>query len=287
MKHLPCFLAALLICSPLVAQDNTADDQYSEIQKEFAKIKWQTEGSGKLRNMAEIEIPQGYMFTGRDGTVRYLKLTGNLVGDNELGIIAPESLDWWVLFQFDEIGYVKDDDEIDANKLLKQMKSQDKASNDYRRQQGLDAIWVDGWQREPFYNQETKNLEWALRLRDDEGDMSVNYQTKILGRRGVMEVILVCGTDEMDAILPDYVAMLEGFGYTSGNKYSEFKDGDKVAKYGLAALIVGGGAAVAAKTGLFAALFKVIAKGGKAVIVGVIALFAGIWAGIRRLFGRG
>ena len=81
--------------------------------------------------------------------------------------------------------------------------------------------------------------------------------------------------------------MLEGFDYKAGNKYSEYKKGDKVAKYGIAALVVGGGAAVAAKTGLFAVFFKFLAKGGKAVWIGIVAVFAGIWAGIRRLFGRG
>ncbi len=262
------------------------DEEMSEAQKRFMQIEWQSEGEGKLRRIAKVDIPEGYIFTERKGTEIYLELTGNLVGESEMGIIAPEEMEWWALFEFDEIGYVKDDDEIEPDKLLKQMMDRDKAANEYRESQGLSPLWVDGWEREPFYNTETNNLEWALRLRDGEGNYIVNYQTKILGRKGVTEAILICSPDQLDDVLPDYKEMLDGFGYTTGNKYSEFKDGDKVAKYGLAALVVGGGAAVAAKTGLLAGLFKVLAKGGKAVIIGVIAVFAGIWTGVKRIFGR-
>lgn len=274
---LSVFLTCAFICSSLNAQD-----EISPAEREFQKIEWQTEGIGKLKREAEIEIPQDFIFTDRKGTEIYLNLTGNPVGDDVMGIIAPASIDWWVLFRFDDVGYVKDDDEIDSDKLMSDMQKNDKPSNEYRRKKGLSPIWVDGWQKEPFYNPDTNDLEWAIRLRDEDGNFSVNYQTKILGRRGVMEAVLVCGPDEMASVLPEYKNMLSGFQFSSGNKYSEFKEGDKVAKYGLAALIAGGGVAVAAKTGLFA----VLAKNAKAVVLGIVAVFAGLWSGIKRFFGR-
>ena len=40
----------------------------------------------------------------------------------------------------------------------------------------------------------------------------------------------------------------------SGERYAEYRPGDKIAKYGLAALVTGGAAVVAVKTGLFAYL---------------------------------
>jgi uncharacterized membrane-anchored protein len=283
------YYSLLVLAMPLgIAQEAAPqEDTLSPEQKEFNKIKWEESGAGKLGSEAEIDIPATFMFTGRKGAETYLKLTGNLVGDDELGIIAPQELNWWVLFEFDKVGYVKDDEKIDAAKLLKQMQENQEAGNSHRKSQGLDALYIEGWQKEPFYNTETNNLEWAIRLRDEEGNQSVNYQTKILGRNGVMESVLLCSPDELDAVLPVYKKLLDGYRFTSGNKYSEFKDGDKVAKYGLAALIAGGGVAVAAKTGLLAGLFKVIAKGGKAVIVGVVAVLVAIWSGVKRLFGIG
>ena len=48
--------------------------------------------------------------------------------------------------------------------------------------------------------------------------------------------------------------------------YSDFRAGDKVAEYGLATLVAGGATAVAAKTGLLAKLWKLIAAGIAALI---------------------
>jgi uncharacterized membrane-anchored protein len=58
--------------------------------------------------------------------------------------------------------------------------------------------------------------------------------------------------------------------------------GDKVAEYGLVALVAGGAGAAAAKAGLFASLFKVIAKGGKAIVL----LLIGLGVGIKKMFTR-
>jgi len=74
---------------------------------------------------------------------------------------------------------------------------------------------------------------------------------------------------------PSSSRTLAGYRFNSGDTYSEFKSGDKVATYGLAALIVGGGAAVAAKSGLLKFLGKFIWVG-----LGAVALF------VKRLFKR-
>ena len=49
-----------------------------------------------------------------------------------------------------------------------------------------------------------------------------------------------------------------------------------MAAYGLTALVAGGAAAVAVKTGLFAKLALVFAKAGKAIVLGFLALMGGI-----------
>jgi uncharacterized membrane-anchored protein len=60
---------------------------------------------------------------------------------------------------------------------------------------------------------------------------------------------------------------MQGFSYKSGKTYAEFRPGDKIAQYGLAALIGGGAGAAAVKLGLFGALWKFIAKRGKALVL--------------------
>jgi uncharacterized membrane-anchored protein len=90
-----------------------------------------------------------------------------------------------------------------------------------------------------------------------------------------MRVVLVAGPTDMDKAMPQYRTLLSQFSYKPGSNYAEFKPGDKIAKYGLSALVVGGAAAVAAKTGVFKWL-------GKALIAAAVAASAFF----KKLFGR-
>ena len=76
--------------------------------------------------------------------------------------------------------------------------------------------------------------------------------------------------------LPVFQALMKDYSFKQGERYAEFKSGDKVARYGLAALITGGAAAVAYKTGLLGKLGALFAKAGKFLILGIIAVFAAI-----------
>ena len=109
--------------------------------------------------------------------------------------------------------------------------------------------------------------------------------TKILGRKGLIEAVLVCGPDELADYLPEFQSMLEGLTYTDGNKYTDFSAsaGDKVAKGGLIALIAGGAVFAAAKTGLLSAILL----WGKKLWYVVLAVIAGAVNWVKRLFGRG
>jgi uncharacterized membrane-anchored protein len=72
--------------------------------------------------------------------------------------------------------------------------------------------------------------------------------------------------------MPAYQALLTDYSYKLGERYAEYRSGDKLAKYGLAALITGGAAAVAVKTGLFASLILFFKKAAKLVILAVLAV---------------
>lgn len=74
---------------------------------------------------------------------------------------------------------------------------------------------------------------------------------------------------------------MTGFKFNQGETYAEFRQGDKVATYGLVGLVAGGAAFAAGKAGLFAKLGVVFAKFYKFIIAGVLALFVGI----KKLFG--
>jgi len=61
--------------------------------------------------------------------------------------------------------------------------------------------------------------------------------------------------------VPTYAGLLEGFASAKGRSYAEYKSGDKVAEYGLTALMTGGAVAVAAKTGLLKKFWKLLLFG--------------------------
>ena len=95
-------------------------------------------------------------------------------------------------------------------------------------------------------------------LENERGENIVNYNTRLLGRSGVMAVTLVASQDQLESILDGYQQALATYTYTKGHQYAEWTKGDKIAKYGLTGLVVGGGAALAAKTGLLAKFWKLL-----------------------------
>jgi uncharacterized membrane-anchored protein len=183
--------------------------------------------------------------------------------------------------EFSDEGYVKDDEKIDAPALLKTLKENTERANEERKRRGWSELRVVDWATAPVYNTATKRLEWSTVLESPDG-RAVNFSTKILGRRGYTSVIMVTDPANLSSAESALDTVLTGYAFNPGEQYADWRSGDKVAKYGLAALIVGGVAAVAAKKGLFSVLAGFLAAGWKLIVAGVVAAFA--W--LRRLFTR-
>jgi uncharacterized membrane-anchored protein len=237
-----------------------------------------------MKGIAGIDVPKDYMFVDGDGARKLMEVMGNFTSGSEVGLLAPTSMVWFAIFRFTDDGYVKDDDKdkLNADKILRSIREGTEDANAERKRRGWATMKVVGWQQEPAYNETTHNLEWAV-IGESEGERVINYNTRILGRRGVMEVKLVVGSDELEANLPAYKQLVGTFDYKAGERYAEYKPGDKLAKYGLTALVAGGAVAVAAKTGLLATILLFFKKAWKLLIIAVVA----VGAFIKRLaFGR-
>jgi uncharacterized membrane-anchored protein len=267
---------SLLAIAPGYAQQTNAhDDLWSQIKQ----LDWQfgpTEG--RIGTTATIQIPRDSVFLGSPGTQRFLELQGNLANDNDF-TFAPGDLSWFSVFSYDPSGHVSDEETIDPDALLDQLKKTNLAGNEERKRRGLETLILEDWYVSPHYDVQTKRLEWATKLRDPAGGIAVNYAIRLLGRTGVMSALLVSNPTTLDKDIKSFKAALSGFDFNSGQKYAEFRSGDKVAEYGLAALIVGGAAAVAAKSGAFNIL-------GKFIGVGVMGGLAAAWAAVRGFFAR-
>jgi uncharacterized membrane-anchored protein len=180
-----------------------------------------------------------------------------------------------VYFEYDDSGYVKDDDKdkLDAAKLLKAIKAGNDEGNKERKRNGNPPLIIVGWEQEPKYDEKTHNLTWAIRA-TSEGQPILNYNTRLLGRKGVMEVVLVCDPENLATILPTFSGLLGDYKFNTGESYAEYKPGDKVAKYGLGALVLGGAAVGAAKFGLLGPVILFFKKAWKLVIIGLVAVAA-------------
>ena len=215
----------------------------------FDKVSWQKGPSvGDLGTTAQVKVPEGYLFADAKDTRTIMEENHNPITGREMGFVAPAGEDWYAVFEFSDVGYVKDDekDSLDSNKLLQSIKDGTADGNQERIKRGWPTLTIVGWQTPPHYNEITHNLEWAINA-ESEGAPVINHNTRVLGRAGVMEVTLVTDPTTLAETLPKFKTMLEGFEFKQGHRYAEFRAGDRTAAYGLTGLIVGGGAAVAVK----------------------------------------
>ena len=254
----------------------------------FSKIPWERGPmTGDLGKEAQVRVPDGCLYTGDEGTRQFMELTQNPVGGNERGTVFCRILDgkgetqstWFAVFEFDDSGYVKDDEKqsLDGDAILASLKEGNAAGNKERKQRGWEAIYLDGWQSAPHYDDRTQNLTWATRLHGEDDAKVLNHSVRLLGRGGVMSVDLVVSPRDYERALPAFDAIVADFRYKPGQTYAEWRQGDKIASYGLTALVAGGAGAVLVKTGL-------LQKFGKAIVVA----FAGAAAAIKKLFtGKG
>jgi uncharacterized membrane-anchored protein len=232
----------------------------------------------KLLDQASLAIPAGQTFIPQPAAGQLMKAMGNRADERLQGVVMPlEGANWIVVVKYEKAGYIKDDDAKDwnADDLLKGLKEGTEASNEERRQRGFPEIEVSGWAEKPAYEASTHRLVWAAIARGkgtNDANPGVNYNTYALGREGFMSLNLVTALKDLPgqrAIASDLLGKLE---FVDGKRYADFNSStDKVAEYGLAALVAG---VAAKKVGLFALIALWAVKFWKIIALAVIGLGA-------------
>jgi uncharacterized membrane-anchored protein len=169
--------------------------------------------------------------------------------------------------------------EIDYKKLLKEMQQSTEAANEDRRKDGYERVTLLGWVEPPMYGASAHKMYWAKDLLFcGSGEHTLNYNIRILGRRGVLVLTAVSSMDRLETIRTEARSLLPAVDFNEGHRYADYLPGkDKAAAYGLAGLVVG---ATAAQAGFFKLLWVGILAFKKAIVVAVVALVGAI----RRLF---
>jgi len=233
------------------------------VSQQFPGLDWQRgPATARVGSQAEIHVPRRHVFCGPNDAAKLMEMCGNPRSGLEAGAVCDDEGDWILLFEWEDVGFVRDDekDELDADRMLDAIRAGNALANEERQGAGMPTMRVIGWHQRPHYDEETHNLEWCI-VGESEGEHLLNYNIRLLGRRGVMSATLICDIGSLAALLPETRELLSGFEYVSGERYGDFVAGDSVAEVGLAALVIGGTGAVALKTGLLQKLWKLLLVG--------------------------
>lgn len=264
IRTLSTAIAAVVLAVPSAGQERTLD--------------FQTGTVGVKGGIASIELPSGYSYL-QTGDARYVveDLWGNAPDDTVVGLVVPpsqpsgEEAGWAIIVSFAPEGYVSDEDAagIDFDDLLTQMQRDARAESQNLREQGYAAADLLGWAEPPHYDSADKKLYWAQRLKfDGEAVTTLNYNVRILGRRGYLVLNAVADDGMLPTVSQGSREILAVTGFTPGNRYEDFDPSfDRIAAYGIGGLIAGN---LLAKAGILKLLLKPVL-----ILLAVLGAFFG------------
>ncbi|WP_394759443.1 DUF2167 domain-containing protein [Flavobacterium sp.] len=275
-KIISSLLLLIVFIASSYAQDSLTID-YDKIEKSLIYK------TGKIEfpsGNAILSVPKGFKFLDAKQTQYVLKdLWGNPEDTTVLGSIVPDNKgvmndnSWLFVINYQEDGYVKDDDANDINydDLLKDIQEEMRNENPERIKQGFGSVELVGWASKPFYDEKLKVLHWAKEIKFGKSkDNTLNYDLRVLGRKGMYTISAVASMHELAEVKASIPNVINSIQFKEGHTYFNFdEDTDTVAAWTIGGLVAG---KVLAKVGIFA----VIAKFGKVIFIGLIAAFAAV-----------
>ena len=273
-------LAICCLYSPLMA-DVTEPELFASAGP-FLKSMTFHKGFVELSNgIAVLNIPKDFRYIGPEDSQRFLEQGwGNRNGSGQIGMLLPMDTDpfgdygWAVIISYREDGYIPDNDAamIDYDALLRSMQEATRENNTQRLKMGFSPVTLVGWAAKPRYDHLAKKLYWAKELRSGDNPHHIlNYNIRLLGRKGVLVMNAVSRMDQLPAVQERMEQVISFVNFSEGYRYSEFNpDVDKVAAYGISTLIRG---KMETKSGLLEKLGGTLVTYKMYIILGCIALF--------------
>ena len=276
MKKLIIFTLAIMVSCGLYAGDEDSLAQKAYADSINNTLKYETGLITISNGIIQLNIPADFKFLDAAQSQYVLTdLWNNPPDKSILGMIWPAkggpysySTYAFVITYAADV-YVKDEkaDEIDYDEMMKDMKASEAEKNKIRVKDGYGTVHFIGWASKPYYDKEKKVLHWAMEVEFDGREThTLNYDVRILGRKGVLSLNAIAGIREFGLVKNDIDKVLTIASFTEGNQYKDYDSNvDKVATYTIGGLIAG---KVLAKAGFFA----FITKFGKFIILGIVAI---------------
>ena len=280
--------ATIVLALPVLAQ--TPADRKAEVEQAWREASDKAQVgpvSIKLRDQATLQVPAHEAFIPQPAAGKLMQAIGNSNDERLLGLVLPTGdADWMVIAKYEPSGYIRDDDARDWNvdDLYKSLKEGTDHGNVEREKRGIPAVELQGWVERPHYDAATHRLVWSMatsqRGAPANAPQGVNYNTYALGREGYVSLNLVTPRQNVEADKPKVQQLLADLQFGDGKRYADFNSStDRVAEYGLAALV---GGVAAKKLGLFAVVAAFLVKVAKVIGVAV----AGFGYAVSRRFKK-
>ncbi|MEJ2154483.1 MAG: DUF2167 domain-containing protein [Desulfobacteraceae bacterium] len=282
------FIIAVLFSGVPVSAGDAADKGAQSVQAFLDSMTFEKGRVNLPNGIATLDIPDTFRYIGPEDSKRFLeKGWGNPNGSDQIGMLLPMGVDlfgaegWAVVIRYQEDGYVSDKDaaKIDYDKMLKSLQAATVENNKEREATGYPPVTLVGWAAAPYYDSASKKLYWAKELKfGEDKEHTLNYNVRILGRKGVLVMNAVSGVAQLPMVRERMEQVIAFADFNPGHRYNDFDPGvDKVAAYGLAALI---GGKLAVKAGLLAKLGGLLVAFKKFIIIG----FMGLMGVLSKLF---
>lgn len=260
---------------------------YQEADRKDSLLAYQ---HGKVeigKGLASVDLGEDFKYLDPNEANKILTDAWGNPPQTTLGMIFPDSVNpylysgWGVVLYYEEDGHIDDEDaaDIDYDDMLEELQEDAKTESEDRRKEGYTGFEVIGWAEDPFYDAQTKKLHWAKALKfDDSEDTTLNYEIRILGRKGYLQLNAIAGIDQIQTVKPSMQHLLSRVEFNDGNTYFDFDPSvDRMAAYGVGALVAG---KLAAKVGLIKGIALFFGKFWKVILVAI----AGIGGFFRKLF---
>jgi uncharacterized membrane-anchored protein len=281
MRKIPLLQVLLLISTFLFAKEPgdsltvAMEKQVKFIDSVERAMNYQSGIVALTGGFAKLNIPEGFRYLNAEQSNYVItELWGNPPRKDVLGMLFPADggpfaeKSYGFIISFDGMGYVKDEDADDINydDMLKEMQKSEVEENKNRNQQGYEPIHFVGWASKPFYDKNNKVLHWAKNLKFGKEEINtLNYEVRILGRKGILSMNAVATIDELDMVKKDIDKVLKIPAFTEGNMYKDFDSkSDNVAAWTIGGLVAG---KVLMKVGFFAMMLKF----WKLIAIGLVA----------------